>query len=346
MDDLLGLSRDILKKGRSVRFQAKGWSMHPFVQDGDFITVSPVEDSSIKTGDVVFYSTAEDRIIVHRVIRKYQKDGRVTMLIKGDATSGPSEKVNAENILGKVVAIERDGQKKRLDTKIYRMKSLVLAGISPFSRWTYLVGRMIKHNGLRVLRKILQGLQGLKPYRILIKRLIRKDNISYQIATSDDAFSLSRFYSYHKYPEIENPVKTFEDQLKELQGSGYCLVAKKGDKVIGSTTIARSEDTDSSFPDWWLTGMLVNWRYRGMGIGERLTKMACEIAAENGASNVKLLAFKKSRPAINLYRKMGFRQISIPQLDEQLKEEARKTSRRRIILAKDVNKDSSFSILP
>lgn len=338
MDDLLGLVRDILKKGMSVRFQAKGWSMHPFVQDRDFITVSPVENSSIKIGDVVFYSTTEDKIIVHRVIGKYRKDGRVTMLIKGDATSGPSEKVDVQNILGKVVAIERNGQKKRLDTKIYQMKSLVLAGISPFSRWTYLVGSKVKRSGRRLLGRILQGLQGLKPYRILIKRLIRKDNISYQIATSDDAFSLSRFYGYHKYPEIENPIKTFEDQLKELQGSGYCLVAKKGDKVIGSTFIDRSEDTDSSFPDWWLTSMLVNWRYRGMGIGERLTKMACEIAAENGASNVKLLAFKKSKPAINLYRKMGFRQISIPQLDEQLKEEARKTSRRRIILAKDINK--------
>lgn len=157
MDDLLGLARDILKKGRSVRFQAKGWSMHPFVQDRDFITVSPVEDSSIKIGDVVFYSATEDRIIVHRVIRKYRKDGRVVMLIKGDAFFGYFEKIDLQNIIGKVVAIERNGQKKRLDTKIYRMKGLVFAGISPFSRWTYLVGRMIKHNGLRVLRRILQG---------------------------------------------------------------------------------------------------------------------------------------------------------------------------------------------
>ena len=336
------LSRDILKKGRSVRFQAKGWSMHPFVQDRDFITVSPVENSSIKIGDVVFYSTAEDRIIVHRVIGKYRKDSRVTMLLKGDATSGPSEKVDLQDILGKVEVIERNGQTKKINTGFYRLKGLFFAVISPFINLAYAAGSKIKHNGLRVLRKILQGLQGLKPYRILIKRLIkdlsRKDNISYQIATYDDAFSLSRLYCYHEYPEIENPIKTFEDQLKELQGSGYCLVAKKGDKVIGSTFIDRSEDTDSSFPDWWLTSMLVNWRYRGMGIGERLTKMACEIAAENGASNVKLLAFKRSRPAINLYRKMGFRQISIPQLDEQLKEEAIKTSRRRIILAKDVNK--------
>jgi len=140
------LSKDILKKGRSVRFQAKGWSMHPFIQDGDFITVSPVEDSSIKVGDVVFYSTAEDRIIVHRVIRKYRKDGRVTMLIKGDATSGPSEKVDAEDILGKVVAIERDGQTKKIDTGFCRLKGMFFAGISPLINWLYAIGSKVKRS--------------------------------------------------------------------------------------------------------------------------------------------------------------------------------------------------------
>ena len=45
--DLLELSQAILEKGNSIRFQAKGWSMRPFIQDGDFIIVSPVQNSSI-----------------------------------------------------------------------------------------------------------------------------------------------------------------------------------------------------------------------------------------------------------------------------------------------------------
>jgi signal peptidase I len=120
--------------------------MHPFVQDRDFITVSPVEDSSIKIGDVVFYSTAEDRIIVHRVIWKYRKDGRVTMLIKGDATSGFPEKVDIQNIFGKVVAIERNGKKKKIDTKFYRIKGMFFAGISPLINWLYAIGSKVKRS--------------------------------------------------------------------------------------------------------------------------------------------------------------------------------------------------------
>lgn len=144
--DLLELSKDIFRKGKSIRFQAKGWSMRPFIRDGDFITVSPIENSSIKTGDVVFYLTTENKVIVHRVIKKYKKDKdkRIIMFIKGDATFSSPEKVEMQNVLGKVVAVERNGRKKRLDTKFYPIKSLLFAGISPFSQWTYPFSSKIK----------------------------------------------------------------------------------------------------------------------------------------------------------------------------------------------------------
>ena len=137
--DLLGLSKDIFSQGKSARFQAKGWSMRPFIRDGDFLVVSPIENSSIKRGDVVFCITTENKVIVHRVIKKYKKDkdNRITMLIKGDATFSSPEKVEMQNVLGKVVAVERNGQKKRLDTKFHQIKGLLFAGISPFSQWTY-----------------------------------------------------------------------------------------------------------------------------------------------------------------------------------------------------------------
>ena len=137
--DLLELSKDIFKKGKSIRFQAKGWSMRPFIRDGDFIIVSPIENSSNKTGDVVFCITTENKVMVHRVIKKYKKDkdNRIMMFIKGDASFSSPEKVEMQNVLGKVVVVERNGRKKRLDTKFYKIKGLLFARISPFSQWTY-----------------------------------------------------------------------------------------------------------------------------------------------------------------------------------------------------------------
>ncbi len=146
--DLLELSKDIFRKGKSIRFQAKGWSMRPVIRDGDFVVVNPIENSSIRTGDIVFHLTTENKVIVHRVIKKYKKDkdNRIAMLIKGDATFSSPEKVELQNVLGKVVELERNGQNKRLDTKFYQIKALLFAGISPFSQWTYpFLGKIKKY---------------------------------------------------------------------------------------------------------------------------------------------------------------------------------------------------------
>ncbi|NIM59468.1 MAG: hypothetical protein GTO16_11085 [Candidatus Aminicenantes bacterium] len=56
-----------------------------------------------------------------------------------------------QNVLGKVVAIERNGRKKRLDTKYHQIIGLLLSGISPFSRWIYPIGSIVKHSWQRLL---------------------------------------------------------------------------------------------------------------------------------------------------------------------------------------------------
>ncbi|MCZ2844957.1 MAG: S24/S26 family peptidase [Candidatus Bathyarchaeota archaeon] len=155
---LLKLSRDILEKGKSIRFQAKGWSMRPFIRDGDFIVVSPVKSSSIRIGDVAFYYTAEDKIIVHRIVRKYKKNEKIIVLIKADASFGSPEKVDIHNVLGKVVAIERNGRKRRLDGKLYKIIGLFFVAISPFSRWIYPIGSKMKQSGRRILGVFLSGI--------------------------------------------------------------------------------------------------------------------------------------------------------------------------------------------
>lgn len=134
LDVLSELSQDILKKGNSVRFQAKGWSMHPFIQDGDFIEVSPIENSPIKTGDVVFYSTTGNKIIVHRVIKKYKKDSRGTVFIRGDASFGASEEVDIKNVLGKLVSVQRDAQRISLDKGSARLFSFLYARLWPLMK--------------------------------------------------------------------------------------------------------------------------------------------------------------------------------------------------------------------
>ncbi|MCK4529160.1 signal peptidase I, partial [candidate division WOR-3 bacterium] len=152
--NLLKLCDSLSKRGTSIRFQAKGFSMRPFIQDGDLITVSPLRDSPVRVGDVVLYKTADDQAIVHRVIQKTRIDSKVVFFIKGDATFGQPEKVDLKNILGRVTAIKRNGGEIKLGTKLYRIIGLLFAGLSPFSRWIYPAGSKIRSVIIKKRRSI------------------------------------------------------------------------------------------------------------------------------------------------------------------------------------------------
>ena len=58
--------------------------------------------------------------------------------------------------------------------------------------------------------------------------------------------------------------------------------------------------------NWWIAGLGVRPACRGRGIGEALVRQALERLREAGVGQVHLSVNRASRPAIELYRKLGF----------------------------------------
>jgi len=105
------LLRAVLDKGKPFRFCARGYSMSPFVQDGDLVTVAPWSGDAPRMGDVVACLRPDTgTLVVHRVIGQVG-DG---YLIQGDNTHWADGVVPRANLLGRVVRVERGGQPVRL----------------------------------------------------------------------------------------------------------------------------------------------------------------------------------------------------------------------------------------
>lgn len=105
---LTELFQGMLDKGASFKFRAKGFSMSPFIKDGDVVTVLPLPGASSRLGDVlVFIHPGTGKLVVHRVVGKKG----TSYLIKGDSTPEVDALVPKENILGCVRKVEREGKK-------------------------------------------------------------------------------------------------------------------------------------------------------------------------------------------------------------------------------------------
>lgn len=126
---LLALARSVLERGASLRFQARGFSMAPFIRDGDVLTVVPKGGGRSNPGDIVaFVHPANDRLTVHRIVAI--RGGKVA--IKGDNVSVPDGAIPEENILGFVRRVERDGRVVRPG---FGTAGRLIASLSRYRAW-------------------------------------------------------------------------------------------------------------------------------------------------------------------------------------------------------------------
>lgn len=102
------LLRAVLDKGVPFRFRANGFSMSPFIRDGDVVTVSPLFDVTPHLGDVVaVIQPGTGRLVLHRVVGKKSS----YYITKGDNIAKEDGLVSTENILGFVTKVERKGER-------------------------------------------------------------------------------------------------------------------------------------------------------------------------------------------------------------------------------------------
>ena len=123
------LISDLLTDGHMVKFRAPGDSMYPTICDCDLITVEPMEPSDIIVGDIILYCH-KNGVVAHRVINiEAPQSSALSPLhfftVRGDAAINYDTPVSSEQILGKVVSIERNG--RRIDPYNFRIKLLYKA---------------------------------------------------------------------------------------------------------------------------------------------------------------------------------------------------------------------------
>jgi len=119
------LAAQVLRSGGPLWIKTRGGSMFPFLRDGDVALVVPAAGTEIGVGDVICYETPPGRLFVHRVV----DSKRDRLVAKGDALASATV-IDLPQLLGKVVAIERRGSVKRLDTRIARWRNRAIALLS------------------------------------------------------------------------------------------------------------------------------------------------------------------------------------------------------------------------
>ncbi len=133
--------RAILAAGGELRLAVTGWSMRPILREGDYLVVRPLEGPP-RVGEVVVYSRA-GHLWAHRLLARSPSGG--FMLTKGDARGRPDPPVTPGELIGRAVAVERDGRRTGLEGLASRLAGLAVSLSGPAAA---LGRRLAKSTGL------------------------------------------------------------------------------------------------------------------------------------------------------------------------------------------------------
>jgi len=118
--------------------------MYPTIKEGETITVVPVAPFDIKRGDILLYIVGR-KVIAHRLVRiNREKSDSTTQsstlnpkqlfILRGDASASYDELVEAHQVLGKVVSVEKGGRSIDLYSKRAKMLRIAYAWASRLKR--------------------------------------------------------------------------------------------------------------------------------------------------------------------------------------------------------------------
>ena len=131
--------------------------------------------------------------------------------------------------------------------------------------------------------------------------------IEYESKYSSD-FARLNYEWIEEYFAIEETDRKMLDNAEEyiIKRGGQIFFASISDKIVG--TVALIAVGDDSFE---LAKMAVTNGFRGLKIGDELMSACIEYSKKVGKKRIFLLSNTKLLPALNLYKKFGFKEIPL-----------------------------------
>lgn len=134
----LALVQSLLRQGLAVHIRVSGRSMQPLLKSGDFIEIRPLSNTPW-LGDILFLCNCQGSPLVHRLIWRRMRNGRLHLLTKGDAGLGFDGFIPADKVLGRVQRIIPDaGPPISLNAPLQRLQACQLVS------WTLFVHALRK----------------------------------------------------------------------------------------------------------------------------------------------------------------------------------------------------------
>jgi signal peptidase I len=139
-----------LKTGERIRFAVTSNSMQPVLGIAEYVIAEAIPAEHIQCGDILVVQRKDD-FLTHRAISR-SKNGWLT---KGDNNSLPDPPTPVEQIVGRVMAVEKERRKIDLQERKWIYIGTLLAKLGKLETRAFFVHRYLRYP-FRIMIRVLQ----------------------------------------------------------------------------------------------------------------------------------------------------------------------------------------------
>lgn len=148
-------------------FEATGFSMWPFLKEGEKLIIKKTSAGNLKVGDVILYHS-NNRMVCHRLVKKIVCEDGYLLYARGDASSGLEELVTKDILIGKVIGILKNGRIISFTGGWHHFTNWFIVQFGPFLRME-----------IKLIKWLIISVRSLVRRRKILRWEDDKQNISY-----------------------------------------------------------------------------------------------------------------------------------------------------------------------
>jgi hypothetical protein len=141
--DLAELLREVLARGGSISFEARGNSMYPTIRHGEKIVVRPFQPTRLKLGTVALFLSPSGSLVTHRIVGLAMEGGVRYVMLRGDGVADHVDVVPVEQVLAEVVYVTGSAGRVRLERGLNRLLGVGWAMNPRSVRFCLMLSRII-----------------------------------------------------------------------------------------------------------------------------------------------------------------------------------------------------------
>ncbi len=121
----LDFSLQLLEEKGKIFLRLSGFSMFPFLQEGDVALIKKVAINELSIGDVIVF-TQDQKMIAHRLKEIIQKGNHFLLTTKGDTSKNNDPVFTEKEYVGKIVSFNRKEKNITITTKFYELIGTII----------------------------------------------------------------------------------------------------------------------------------------------------------------------------------------------------------------------------